>query len=634
MLLTKDSLFDNRYRLLELKGRGAFGEVWRVRDEQMDIVVAVKVYVALDGHGVAEFKEEFRKTFELSHPNLLHATYFGLCGDRPYLVMPYCPESSASLVGRCDENTLWTFIRDVASGLAYLHKQDIIHRDIKPDNVLVDRHGSFLITDFGISTQLRSTIMRHSRPDSADGTNGAISTPGGSLPYMAPELFDLNAEPVKASDIWALGATLYELATDELPFFGQGGYMLKNGATLTRPKINYSKGMIDTILECMALEPWNRPKAADLADRAQSVLDGYPYYGTFFKEPDPDPDPESKQGPVSNPTPIDPRDPHDTRSPKKRKTGLWAAIIVAVLGLGGLGYYLLTRDAPNTDVDYFLYCKNNPTVENYRTYVVKFPQGEFVDLAKDWISDYVKDSTDKAEADKDFVKVEKKEADNKPTPADKKGKEETQKKGEPRRVDDKPTTPASGEDVEAPAPLVPAEKGLKDMDGGLKPAKGDDGLMRPKPGVRSAEPSKGGLSASGGNGDDGLMRAEPGVRPAEPSKGGLYASGGNAEEKLYNEVATKINNNTATLEDCKKYLRKYYKTGNGSNAGHWEVIARRFKLLYTKKIQACKTVAEIDTILNSHDALMMELMLEGTNFDIQTKKLAQAKKMILERERQ
>lgn len=606
MLLTKDSLFDNRYRLLELKGRGAFGEVWRVRDEQMDIVVAVKVYVALDGHGVAEFKEEFRKTFELSHPNLLHATYFGLCGDRPYLVMPYCPESSASLVGRCDENTLWTFIRDVASGLAYLHKQDIIHRDIKPDNVLVDRHGSFLITDFGISTQLRSTMMRHSRHDSADGANGAISTPGGSLPYMAPELFDLNAEPVKASDIWALGATLYELATDELPFFGQGGYMLKNGATLTRPKINYSKGMIDTILECMALEPWNRPKAADLAERAQSVLDGYPYYGTFFEEPNPDPDHEPKQGPVSNPTPIDPRDPHDTRSPKKRKTGLWAAIIVAVLGLGGLGYYLVTRDAPNTDVEFFLYCKNNPTAINYRTYVARFPQGEFVDMAKDWISDYVKDSTDKAEAEKGLSNVENKGADVKSAPSDKKGEEEPKKKEEPKKVDDKPTKFSPGDGVEMPSPLVPAEKGLKDMDGGLKPAKGDDGL-----------------------------RVEPGVRPAEPAKGGLSASGGNAEERLYNEVATKINNKTVTLDDCKKYLRKYYRSGNGSNAEHWEVIAGIFKLLYTKKIQACKTVAEIDAILSNHDALMKEINLAGTNeFDIQTKKLAQVMKMRLERERQ
>ena len=281
MQLYKDTLFANRFRLVECKGRGSFGEVWLAHDEQLEnMEVAIKVYIALDDRGVADFKSEYRNTFGLSHPNLLHAYQFDLCDNRPYLVMPYCPESAASLIGRADETTLWHFIRDVALGLAYLHDLYIVHHDIKPDNVLIDGHGNFLITDFGISTRLRTTLQRNSTHE--------VTGPKGSLPYMAPELFDLSAGAVLASDIWALGATLYEMASGELPFFGQGGAMLRNGATISRPNLPYSNGLIDTMLECLEKEPWERPRAIDLAQRAQDVIDGHPYEGNY-REPKDEP---------------------------------------------------------------------------------------------------------------------------------------------------------------------------------------------------------------------------------------------------------------------------------------------------------------------------------------------------------
>ena len=156
-------MFAGRYRLIKEVGRGSFGEVWLVKDEELSMELALKVYVALDERGIVEFKGEFKTTYALSHPNLLHATYFGVDEKRPYLVMPYCPESSVDLVGNIDEATAWRFLRDVAGGLAYLHARDIIHRDIKPDNILRNEAGDFVITDFGISLKMRSTLRGGTR---------------------------------------------------------------------------------------------------------------------------------------------------------------------------------------------------------------------------------------------------------------------------------------------------------------------------------------------------------------------------------------------------------------------------------------------------------------------------------------
>ena len=83
-------IIQSRYRLLSLKGRGAFGEVWLAKDEQTDLDVAVKVYIALDDRGLEEFKAEYKNSFMLNHPNLLHAYYYDVVDRQSFLVMPYC----------------------------------------------------------------------------------------------------------------------------------------------------------------------------------------------------------------------------------------------------------------------------------------------------------------------------------------------------------------------------------------------------------------------------------------------------------------------------------------------------------------------------------------------------------------
>lgn len=264
MELSEGVLFANRYRLLKEQGRGSFGEVWLAQDEQLDnMQVAIKVYIALDDRGIEEFKKEYKTAYGLNHPNLIHAHHFDVCDKRPYLVMPYCPDSALSLIGNCDVDTLWKLIGDVASGLAYLHSLDIVHHDIKPDNILRTVSGDFVITDFGISTKMRSTLRRNSTRAMNQNTSG------GSLPYMGPEMFSDTPQSIKATDIWAFGVTLYEIITGDLPFFGQGGVMQLNGAKI--PKFECEDEAITRLVaSCMAKEPWDRPKARVIETMAKT----------------------------------------------------------------------------------------------------------------------------------------------------------------------------------------------------------------------------------------------------------------------------------------------------------------------------------------------------------------------------
>ncbi|MBO5419871.1 MAG: serine/threonine-protein kinase [Bacteroidales bacterium] len=269
MQYSEGYLLDNRYELKSFIGSGTFGEVWVATDKATDLEIAIKVYVSMDEKGLQEFKKEFQISFELNHTNLLHANYLGVNPEdnRPFLVMPFCPDGSVSkFAGDMSEDDLWLFVRDVASGLAYLHSKQppIIHQDIKPDNILILKNGDFVITDFGISKQLRATLRK-----SAKSLNSA-----GAISYMGPERFSKQYQAVKASDIWSLGVSIFELATNELPFCGMGGSMQKQGADMPELPEDFSPTLNMVCQSCMAKQPWDRPTAQQLADFATKYLNG------------------------------------------------------------------------------------------------------------------------------------------------------------------------------------------------------------------------------------------------------------------------------------------------------------------------------------------------------------------------
>lgn len=256
-------LFDDRYELKSRLGGGGFSDVWLAFDTKSRTEVALKVYVQtadLDDDGLEMFRKEFSLVCNFNHSNILRPFSYEVTDNHPYLVLPYCPKgSSRQFVGKMTEEQMWHFIDNVASGLEYLHSypsRPVIHQDIKPANILIDVTGQYLITDFGISTPLRDTINRNS----VKRENGS-----GTIAYMAPERFEnAKAAPIMANDIWSLGATLYELATGDVPFGDFGGMTQRQSHT--PPKINnsYSDQLKSLIYSCLAENPWERPTAGAL----------------------------------------------------------------------------------------------------------------------------------------------------------------------------------------------------------------------------------------------------------------------------------------------------------------------------------------------------------------------------------
>ena len=153
MNLQSNIIFDNHYTLIRQLGRGGFSEVWLAHDSYMDLDVAIKIYApgqGMDSNSIDIFRHEIKDIFHLNHPNLLTPKHLGVFENMPYFVMPYCSAGSCcNMIRKMPEAEIWHLIYDVASGLTYLHDKDIVHQDIKPDNILINAEGNYLITDFG-----------------------------------------------------------------------------------------------------------------------------------------------------------------------------------------------------------------------------------------------------------------------------------------------------------------------------------------------------------------------------------------------------------------------------------------------------------------------------------------------------
>lgn len=279
-------LFDGRYKLIRaLNTEGGTADVWLAIDtntidnpdiigeddissiEESGMLVAIKIYRpknALDIEGEQRFRDEYKIVYNCRHTNLLQPTNFSIYEGTPYLELPYCKNgSSERLIGKkLSNDEIWKYIYDVSSGLAYLHSYNppIIHQDIKPANVLIDDYNNYAITDFGISSQ-------------RGGKHGYYydEENSGTMAYMAPERFTEKYEPTAESDIWAFGATLYEILTGEVPFGEEGGKnQINNKQVKNNKQIN--SDIQKLINSCLAVNPQERPTARQIVKIAESHL--------------------------------------------------------------------------------------------------------------------------------------------------------------------------------------------------------------------------------------------------------------------------------------------------------------------------------------------------------------------------
>jgi serine/threonine protein kinase/tetratricopeptide (TPR) repeat protein len=206
------------YRIEEKIGAGGMGEVYRAHDEHLDRDVALKVLPAdalADNAARKRFHKEAQALSKLSHPNIAIVFDFDTQQGVDFLAMEMIPGatlSSTLAAGPLDEGEVLNLGMQLADALAAAHARGVVHRDLKPGNLIVSPEGRLKILDFGLATLFKPTGEANVTQSNTE-THGA----SGTLPYMSPE--QLRGEPADPrSDIYSAGAVLYEMATGQRPF--------------------------------------------------------------------------------------------------------------------------------------------------------------------------------------------------------------------------------------------------------------------------------------------------------------------------------------------------------------------------------------------------------------------------------
>ena len=202
-------------QIIEFIGAGGMGAVYKARQEGLDRVVALKILPEEFGHDVKfalRFTREARTLARLNHPNIVSVYEFGNVEETYYFLMEYVDGSNLREIIEArqltPEHTL-TIVPHLCDALQYAHDKGVVHRDIKPDNILMAVDGSVKIADFGLSRILGN----ESQKDLLTGTHQVMGTPR----YMAPEQLEGSHGVDHRADIYSLGVVFYEMLTGELP---------------------------------------------------------------------------------------------------------------------------------------------------------------------------------------------------------------------------------------------------------------------------------------------------------------------------------------------------------------------------------------------------------------------------------
>ena len=274
-----------KYSLIRKLGQGGFGEVWlanRLGDKHHRI--AIKFFKLLHVDDRKLFLAEYQRSANFHHEDVLPSLFYGEWNSRLFMGMEFCEfGTAAQFIGNLnpnkkgDEALIWNFIYDTASGLQYLHEvENVVHQDIKPDNVMINSEGDFVIMDFGISVCVNSDIQL---------SNYCAF---GSPAYMAPERFSDSKSIIYANDIWSLGVSIYEMAVGVLPFNGMGGEYA--GVELPSLPNGWSDQLNKVMQSCFVHQTWLRKRAVELKQYAEWILNGKkgsdPWDGYIPQQPD------------------------------------------------------------------------------------------------------------------------------------------------------------------------------------------------------------------------------------------------------------------------------------------------------------------------------------------------------------
>src|SRR6266849_3671177 len=247
------------YRLQRLLGRGGFADIYLGEHVFLKSLAALKILrMSLTEEERAAFLKEAQTLMRLVHLNIVRVLDFVVEDDQPYLVMDYAPNGSLRELhpagSRLPLDSAVVYVAQVASALQFAHDQSFVHRDVKPENMLLGTHSEVLLSDFGISVFASQTVPQYS-------TNHIAQSVAGTSRYMAPE--QLQGKPQPASDQYALGVVVYEWLCGTSPFHGTLIEVAMQHLTMPPTPLRehlpeLSPAIEEVVLRAMAKEPEQR----------------------------------------------------------------------------------------------------------------------------------------------------------------------------------------------------------------------------------------------------------------------------------------------------------------------------------------------------------------------------------------
>jgi serine/threonine protein kinase/Flp pilus assembly protein TadD len=275
--LTTGSTFAGRYQVIEELGHGGMGRVYKAFDTKIKEKVALKLIkpeVASDKETIERFSNEIRLARRIGHRNICKMFDIGEAEGTHFITMEYVHgedlKSMIEMSGSLSLGMLSSVGKQICDGLAEAHSLGVIHRDLKPQNIMIDKHGNAKIMDFGIARTVRDKGMT--------GAGVMIGTPE----YMSPEQAEAK-EVDHRSDIYSLGVVLYEMATSHVPFEGETALSIamKHKGEIPKAPKQLNPGIPDdlsgVILKCLEKDKTKRyQNAADVRAELERIEKGIP----------------------------------------------------------------------------------------------------------------------------------------------------------------------------------------------------------------------------------------------------------------------------------------------------------------------------------------------------------------------
>ncbi len=275
--LAPGETFAGRYQVIEDLGKGGMGRVYKVYDTEVREKLALKLLnpeIASDDRTIERFRNELRLARTISHRNICRMHDLGRDGATYFITMEYVPgEDLKSLIhriGALPVGKAVSLAREVCAGLAEAHRVGVVHRDLKPQNIMIDRDGNARIMDFGIARSVKGKGIT--------GANVLIGTPE----YMSPEQVE-GQEAGPRSDLYSLGIVLFEMLTGRLPFEGESVLSVAVKQKSEAPpdprtfNAQVPEDLSRLVLRCLEKAPEKRPAGATgLSDELAGIESALP----------------------------------------------------------------------------------------------------------------------------------------------------------------------------------------------------------------------------------------------------------------------------------------------------------------------------------------------------------------------